>query len=74
MLVKDLIKVLEKKIEDNKPYLEVMGELAINVDVFSESEGGNFTYSGIAGTENLIIDTIVGGGLVISAFSKDYTK
>ena len=38
MLVKDLIKDLEKIIEDNKSLEDVMGEACITIDVFEEDE------------------------------------
>ena len=36
MLCKDLIKILEKMIEDNKPHEHMMGEAEIMIDVFSK--------------------------------------
>ncbi len=39
MLTKDLIKVLQKLIEDNEPHKEIFGEHTIMIDVFDLDKG-----------------------------------
>lgn len=55
MLVKELIKKLEKLIEDNEPHKEVLGEAVIQIDIFAESEIPNkYDYKGIS--PDIVID------------------
>ena len=75
MLVKDLIKDLEKIIEDNRSLEDVMGEATIAIDVFKENPLGshNYKYCGIQDRFPIQIH-YTGDGVypVLSAFAIDY--
>jgi uncharacterized protein HemY len=72
MLVKDLIKLLEKKIEQHESdpeYYRMMGELSIHVDRFKEI-GSQFQYVGVDHNINIELD-VTNGNLIISAFAEE---
>ena len=75
MLVKDLIKDLEKIIEDNRSLEDVMGEATIAIDVFKEISPGQgfYRYAGFQDRFPIKI-TYSGDGVyaMLSAFASDY--
>lgn len=72
MNVKDLIKLLEKKLEEHKPHEPTLGELGIGCDVFKKDPDVKFSniYAGIS--NKIIIEQDVDGQLIISAFAEDH--
>ena len=73
MLAKDLILLLEEKIKEHEPMLEMMGELKIVVDRFEKvgSKGSNgFGYKGWDPGINLEFDSTT-GHFIISAFAEE---
>ena len=75
MLIKDLIKDLEKLLEDHKSLEDGMGETCITIDVFEEDPLGshNYKYCGIQDKFPIQIH-YTGDGVypVLSAFAIDY--
>lgn len=75
MFVKDLIKLLQEKVERHEAdpeYYAMMGELAIYVDRFQKVEGEDhkFQYVGYDPGINIEVDP-TNGNLLISAFAEE---
>lgn len=70
MLTKELIKQLQKLVDNHESYIDVMGEHEIVIDVFKKGEGTNFYYSGFS--PNIVIDKSSDGVYdILSAFEGD---
>lgn len=70
MLAKDLIKLLEEKIEAHKMVEDMMGPLEIVVDKFEKVGTGQFQYVGWDPNIKLDFD-ITSGQFIIDAFVKE---
>lgn len=70
MLARDLIKLLEEKIREHEPHIEVMGELDIVIDKFKKIEGTHeFHYAGF--DREITLDFDVTGYTILNGFVEE---
>lgn len=71
MLAKDLITLLEEKIKQHTPMLEMMGELEIVVDKFQETDDTH-THHYVGYDPNIRLDfDCTNGHFIINAFAEE---
>jgi hypothetical protein len=68
MITKELIKQLQKLVDEHEPHIEVMGEHEIMIDIFERTAPATFQYSGFS--PYIIIEPTSDGVYhVLTAFS-----